>query len=207
MSTDVPLVPPSPFRPPLTLLVLLHAIFQALRGILESGTNPVMVMAVGELLHAGYLPAARAALDAHAARALAHPTGPLPREVARYRALREECDVTVQRRGQFVCVRATLGDAPKPTRLTDGGGHEAMRKAGFDSAPLYDGAPWVGQRAGYLSRDDAEQAARDGSPLVEALRGLGFASVTVLPPVDANDEDARDFRFEDDASDHEGALA
>lgn len=114
-------------------------------------------------------------------------------QLARLRAIRATCDVTVQRRGQFVCLRATDGNVPRANRLTHCPAQQAFREVGFDGSGLYDEGTWVGQRAGYLSRDDAEHAATLGSPLCDALAALGFRTVTVLPAVDANDDDAEDF--------------
>ncbi len=112
--------------------------------------------------------------------------------IARQRARRGECNVTVQRRGQFVYVVATHTSGKlEPGALLDVPVQDAMQAAGFDGQRHYDGGRWLGSFDGYLSRDDAEQAATLGSPLCEALAGpaAGFLTVTVLPAVDANDGD------------------
>lgn len=115
--------------------------------------------------------------------------------IARQRAKRGECAVTVQRRGQFVYLVATRTDGRRePGVLLDVPVQDALNAAGFDGERHYDEGRWLGTVAGYLSRDDAEQAATLGSALSEALAGpaAGFLSVTVLPAVDANDEDTTD---------------
>lgn len=114
--------------------------------------------------------------------------------IARQRERRGKATVDVQRRGQFVCLTARVNGYPEPGMLTDGAVVEGLRAADFIATRFYDEGRWLGLRNGYLSRDDAEQAATLGSPLCEALAGpaAGFLSVTVLPAVDANDEDTTD---------------
>lgn len=117
-------------------------------------------------------------------------------QLQRLRDLRAQHDVSVQRRGQFVRVVAS-GDRGW-LRLTDGPALAALRAAGFEGRAVYVDGQREGFAQGYLSRDDAEQAAALGSPLCEALAGLGFRSVTVLPP---SEDDAADAQAGDDAED------
>lgn len=108
-------------------------------------------------------------------------------QLQRLRDLRAQHDVSVQRRGQFVRVVAA-GDRGW-LRLTDGPALAALRAAGFDGSRVYVDGQCAGLSEAYLSRDDAEQAAALGSPLCEALAGLGFRSVAALP---ASEDDADD---------------
>ena len=118
-------------------------------------------------------------------------------QLQRLRDLRAQHDVTVQRRGQFVQV--VCSGQYGHLRITDGPSRAALRAAGFGGRMLHDGGSHncLGLVDGYLSRDDAEQAAALGSPLCEALANLGFRSVTVLPASE-DDESLRTDGAQDD---------
>lgn len=129
--------------------------------------------------------------------------------IVRARTIRQELVASVQRKGQFVYVVAGSEGVPKYRALTDAAALAALRGAGFDGEVFCREHRAEGLRAGYLSADDAEQSARDGSPLVEALRALGFREVTVVGPSAAHDEAVWSARPDDNDVDfdHEGALA
>ena len=117
------------------------------------------------------------------------------RQAERLRALRAAHDVTVQRRGLSVEVRVSGEDGAR--RLTDGVARETLRAARFEGGGAWCDGRRVGLVEDYLSSDDATEAAREGSALVEALRSLGFRSVSVLPPLaeasTLHDRDGEDF--------------
>jgi len=111
-------------------------------------------------------------------------------DAARQRERRGKATVDLQRRGQFVHVTARVNGYPEPGLLVDGPVARALRDASVDVRRRYDNGRWLGSTAGFLSADDAEQAATLGSPLCEALTSAGFLSIMVLPAGPPEDGDA-----------------
>lgn len=117
-------------------------------------------------------------------------------DAARQRERRGKATVDVQRRGQFVHITARVNGYPEPGLLVDGPVANALLAASVDVRRRYDNGRCLGYVADFLWADDAEQAATLGSPLCEALGGLGFRTVVVLP---ASETDPDYVREDDDA--------
>lgn len=116
-------------------------------------------------------------------------------DAARQRERRGKATVDVQRRGQHVHITARVNGFPEPGLLVDGPVAAALREASVDVRRRYDNGRCLGFTAGFLSADDAEQAAALGSPLCEALASAGFLSVTVLPSAPPSDDDSDEEAF------------